>query len=75
MLCTCHQPATESISGKNVRKPKVTRDYNINMGGVDRVDQQLHGFHTLRKSYKWYKKLACRLMMQMTLNSHKVFQK
>ena len=51
------------------------RDYNIHMGGVDRVDQQLHRFHTLRKSYKWYKKLAFRILMQVKLNAHKVFQK
>jgi len=44
------------------------------MGGVD-VDQQLHGFMTLRKAYKWYKRLALRLMMQMTLNAYKAFQK
>lgn len=42
------------------------------MGGVDRVDQQLHAI--LRKSYKWYKKLAFRLIMQMTLNSFRIFQ-
>ena len=75
MLSTCHQPAMESIPGKNAQNPKVIRDYNIHMEGVDCVDQQLHGFHTLRKSYKWYKKLAFKLMMQMTLNAHKVFQK
>ena len=75
MLSTCHQPAMESILGKNVQKPKVIRDYNIHMGGVDHVHQQLSGFHTLRKSYKWYKKLAFKLMMQVTLNAHKVFQK
>ena len=75
MLSTCHQPAIESVPRKNVQKLKVIRDYNIYMGGVDCMDQQLHGFHTLRKSYKWYKNLAFRLTMQMTLNAHKVFQK
>ena len=75
MLSTCHQPAMESVPWKNVQKPRVIRYYNIHMGGVDRVDQQLHGFRTLRKSYKWYKKFGFRLMMQMTLNAHKVFQK
>jgi len=24
-------------------------DYNTHMGGVDKVNQQLHGLHTLRK--------------------------
>ncbi len=67
-------------TGKNqdnnpVRKPSMITDYNKHMGGVDMVDQQLHGLHTLRKSYKWYKKLAFRLMSQAALNSHKVFCK
>ena len=75
MLSTCHQPVMESVPGKNLQKPKLIRDYDIHMRGVDRVDQQLRGFHIIRKSYKWYKKLAFRLMMQMTLNAHKVFQK
>ena len=43
------------------------------MGGVDRVDQQLHGIQATRKSYKWYKKLFVRLVLQSALNSHKIF--
>ena len=45
------------------------------MGGVDRVDQQLHSYNFLRKSYKWYRKLVIRLFLQAVLNSHKVYQK
>ena len=43
------------------------------MGGVKRVDQQLHNIQVLRKSYKWYYKLAFRLSIQMILNAHKVY--
>ena len=43
------------------------------MGGVDRVDQQLHGIQILRKTCKWYKKLAFRLIMQYSLNAQKVY--
>ena len=50
-------------------------EYNDQMGGVDLVDQQLHAYHTLCKTYKWYRKLALRLIMQCILNSHKVYQK
>ena len=39
-----------------VRKPEATVYYNTNMGGVDRMDQELHGIQVLRKTYKWYKK-------------------
>ena len=65
----------EDVPKKNIQKPKVVKDYKMHMGGVDRVDQQLQGFHTLRKFFKWYKKLAFRLMIQMTLNAYKVFLK
>jgi len=47
--------------------------YNQLMGGVDRVDQQLHTVQALRKIYKWYKKLAFRLILQAALNAHKIF--
>lgn len=35
-------------------------------------DQQSHSLQVLRKSYKWYRKLAFRLITQMVLNSQKV---
>ena len=56
-------------------KPAVVRFYNVHMGCMDRVDQQLHGIQDLRKSYKWYKKLIFCLLLQVSLNSHKVYQK
>ena len=56
-------------------KPSMIANYSRNMGNVDMVDQQLHGLHLLRKSYKWYKKLALRLLSQVTLNSHKIYCK
>ena len=33
-------------------KPAILRSYNQHMGGVDHVDQQLHGIHILQKYYK-----------------------
>ena len=59
--------------GNHVIKPSMIKSYNIHMGGVDRVDQQLHGIQATRKSYKWYKKLFVRLVLQSALNSHKIF--
>ena len=50
------------------------KDYNSYIGGVDMVDQQLHSIHVLRKSYRWYKKLAFRLITQTALNTHKLYQ-
>ena len=61
-------------NGIEVMKPAMIRSYNMFMGGVDRVDQQLHGLRTIRKTYKWYKKLTMRIISQAALNAHKVFQ-
>ena len=79
-LSTAHPASMESTGkedkdGNPINKPSMILEYNHQMGGVDRVDQQLHAYHTLRKTYKWYRKLALRLIMQCILNSHKVYQK
>lgn len=58
--------------GNAIKKSTLTRDYNLHMGSVDRVDQQLHSINTLHKSYKWYKKLAFKKIMQMVLNVQKI---
>ena len=78
MLSTCHQPSSidtnrTQMNGDAIIKPEAVWNYNLHMGGVDRVDQQLHSFDILRKSYKWYKKIAFRLISQCLLNSSKVY--
>ena len=60
-------------SGNPIIKPSIVKHYNTHVGGVDRVDQQLHQSQVLRKTYKWYKKLAFRLIMQCSLNAQKVY--
>jgi hypothetical protein len=79
MLTTGHRALIENSGkkdkdGNDIRKPTCILSYNNQMGGVDMVDQQLHGIQTLRKTYKWYRKLVLRLIMQCALNSHKVYQ-
>lgn len=59
--------------GQDIMKPSCVVEYNHNMGGVDVCDQQLHMIQTVRKTYKWYKKLFIRLMMQCMLASHKLY--
>ena len=56
MLSTCH--STNIVyTGKNnkdgncIIKPAIVRSYNQHVGGVDRVDQQLHGINILPKHY------------------------
>ena len=39
------------------------------MGGVDLMDQQLHGIQVLRKTYKWYQKIFFRMVMLALLSS------
>ena len=80
LLSTAHRPAQRNTNkrdrdGNIIRKPTCIIDYNYNMGGVDMVDQQLDAIDVLRKSYKWYKKLFLRLMMQCILASHKLYKK
>ena len=58
--------------GNIITKPTCTISYNYNMGGVYMMDQQLDAIDVLRKSYKWYKKLFLRLMMQCNLSAHKL---
>ena len=80
MLSTCHRQIMVD-TGKNDRngaaivKPGLVTAYNKHMGGVDRVDQQLHGIQILQRHYKWYKKLALRLLSQCMLNAQKIYAK
>ncbi|XP_064631644.1 piggyBac transposable element-derived protein 4-like [Lineus longissimus] len=60
-------------AGNDVIKPTCVLQYNQQMGGVDMMDQQLHGFHTCRKSYKWYKKVAFHMIMQNCLSANKLY--
>jgi len=50
--------------GTVLKKPSCSVAYNHSMGGVDLMDQQLDSLLVLRKSYKWYKKLLLRLILQ-----------
>ena len=62
----------EPISSDSaIYKPVAIKTYNQHMGGVDRVDQQLHNIQVLRKSNKSYRKLSFYLSIQMILNAHK----
>ena len=68
MLTTCHPNAIAASSkkdkdGNSVMKPTCVLEYNKCMGGVD-LDQQLDSLLVIRKSYKWYKKVFFRLLLQ-----------
>ena len=58
-----------------VQKPEAIVYYNQKMGGVGKIDQQLHGIQVLRKTYKWCHKIFFRLLMISMLNAHKLYKK
>ena len=60
-------------AGEPIKKPSCVMDYNLHMGGVDKIDQQLHQIYALRKNYKWYRKIFLRLFLQSFLNSHRLY--
>ena len=79
MLWTCHNPAMvetgkSNHEGNPVMKPTMVSSYNTHLVGFDHIDQQLHNIQSLRKSYEWYTKLELQLVMQVILNTHKVYQ-
>ena len=79
VLSTAHAPVMGNTNrrdrdGNVIQKPTCINSYNHNMGGVDLMDQQLDGIEALRKSYKWYKKLFVRLVMQCAWSAHKLYR-
>ena len=61
--------------GNIVQKPEAILYYNRKMGGVDTMDQQLHGIRMMRKTYKWYHKIFFRIMMMALLSAQKIQKK
>jgi hypothetical protein len=59
-----------------IMKPRCVLDYNSVKKGVDYSDQMSSYYTTLRKSLKWYKKVALELLTGTTLvNSWVVYEK
>ncbi|KAK7504138.1 hypothetical protein BaRGS_00004442 [Batillaria attramentaria] len=54
----------------HVRQPKVVDDYNINMSGVDRSDQPINKYETLRKTNRWWKTLFFHFLDVAKVNSY-----
>ena len=79
LLSTAHANTVDNSGkldkdGNAVKKPSCILQYNNSMGGVDLMDQQLDSLIVLRKSYKWYKKLFLRLVLQCALSAHKLYK-
>lgn len=77
MLSTKHSVRFVEITkrGKLVRKPKIVLEYNKAKGGVDLADQMASYSTPLRKSIRWYKKIAFDMLLNIALiNAHVLYQ-
>ena len=81
MLSTFHESNTVVVhrrgrgrDGQNiVNKPTCIVRYNQNMGAVDKVDQMMQPYTFVRKSLKWYRKLAMHLLQVASLNAFIIY--
>ena len=56
--------------GNRIPKPQVIVEYTRNMSGVDLSDQYMAFHMSLRKSYKWWRKLFFHMCNMLLLNSY-----
>lgn len=64
-------------NGRLSKKPNIVRDYNQGMSGIDRSDQMLSYYTSLRKTIRWPKKVSLHIIEIYIYiqNAHKIFQK
>lgn len=55
-------------------KPKMIREYNDFMGGIDGNDQMLYHYLNERKTIKFWKKLTFNIISRMVLNSYTLYK-
>lgn len=64
---------TKNKRGQEKSKPKPIVEYNKYMSGVDRQDQMLSHYPSLRKTLRWNKKIGIHVIEVMILNAYKLF--
>jgi archaellin len=72
LISTKHSDEMVTIkkSNKEKTKPKMVVDYNLGKASVDLSDQMISYSSPLRKTVKWYRKLAVELLLNTcVLNS------
>ena len=79
LLSTIHNADLISTGKRNSqnqvkRRLKVNHDYNRFMGGVDKNDSMVQTYSALRKSYKWYKKVAFHFIEEAVQNAYIVYK-
>lgn len=76
MLTTIHEDEQLPIQkhGKITMKPKCIKEYNENMGSVDKTDMLLSSVECVRKTIKWYKKIFFHLIDLSLLNAYSLYK-
>ena len=79
LLSTLHnteQVVTRKRTRHNqqIKRLKVNHDYNTYMGGVDKNDMMVGVYSALRKTYKWYMKLAFHLIEEAVQNGYILYK-
>lgn len=80
MLSTIHVPdmiptnKIDHTTNKPIAKPICIKDYNENMGLVDKSDMQISFSECIRKTIKWYKKLFFHLLDLSMLNVYILYK-
>lgn len=64
-----------SRNGIEKEKPLPIAMYNKYMGGVDKQDQLMAYYPVIRKTLRWYKKLAIHIFQLLLINSHILYNK
>jgi len=54
-------------------KPKTVVEYNKTMGGLDEVDRKVKTYESIRKTIKWYRKVAFHFMDITIYNSFRIW--
>lgn len=57
------------------KKPAAIERYNLDMGGIDLVDQLISYHSCMRKSHAWYKKIGFNFIQRLLVNAFVVFRK
>ncbi|XP_065190774.1 piggyBac transposable element-derived protein 4-like [Sycon ciliatum] len=63
------------LQRKVIKKLTAIQHYNKHMGGVDRNDQLLSHYSALRKTVKWYRKVATHFIEVAVLNAYILYKK
>lgn len=78
MLSTKHDNRMIQIPYRNTvkSKPQVVVDYNAGKSSIDRADQMASYSNPLRRSLKWYRKVAMDLILNISVvNASILFKK